>query len=67
VPLLPCNENKRRKSLQINKTLETPEGKVVFEGTLEEKELDLVIEIGLNMLLQTGAFNLKVKTDDTAH
>lgn len=48
-------ENKRRKRMLINKTLETKEGTVRFEGELEEKELDLVIQIGLNYLLQQGA------------
>jgi hypothetical protein len=39
----------------VNKTIETPEGTVKFEGELEPKELDLVIQIGLNYLLQAGA------------
>lgn len=39
----------------ISKTLETKSGTVKFEGELEEKELDLVIQIGLNYLLQQGA------------
>lgn len=41
--------------MHVNKTLETPEGTVKFEGELEPKELDLVLKIGLNFLLQTGA------------
>jgi len=39
----------------VNKTIETPSGTVKFEGELEQKELDLVIKIGLNVLFQTGA------------
>ena len=38
----------------INKSFETKEGTVKFEGELEEKELDLVLQIGLNYLLQQG-------------
>jgi ABC-type proline/glycine betaine transport system ATPase subunit len=39
----------------INKTIETPQGTVKFEGELEAQELDLVLKIGLNYLLQQGA------------
>jgi hypothetical protein len=38
----------------INKSFETKQGTVKFEGELEEKELDLVLQIGLNYLLQQG-------------
>lgn len=41
--------------MHVNKTIETPQGTVVFEGELEEKELDLVLKVGLNFLLQMGA------------
>jgi hypothetical protein len=41
--------------VQVNKSLETAEGTVVFEGTLEPLELDLILQVGLNYLLQEGA------------
>ena len=39
----------------VNKSIETDEGTVVFEGVLEAKELDYVLQLGLNLLLQQGA------------
>lgn len=49
----------------VNKSLETPNGTVVFEGELEQKELDLVLKVGLNFLLQMGALPLVHKdTED---
>lgn len=41
----------------VSKSFETEEGTVKFEGELEKKELDYVLQIGLNYLLQKGAFN----------
>lgn len=38
----------------VNKTLEREDGTAVFSGELSEKELDLVVGIGLNYLLQQG-------------
>ena len=40
----------------VNKSFETPQGTVKFEGELEEKELDLVLKVGLNFLFQIFAF-----------
>jgi len=42
----------------VNKSFETKQGTVKFEGELEEKELDLVLKVGLNFLLQMGALPL---------
>jgi hypothetical protein len=39
----------------VNKSIETPEGTVKFEGELEQKELDFILKIGLNVLLTQGA------------
>ena len=47
--------------MHVNKSLETPEGTVKFEGELEPKELDLVLKIGLNYLLQMGALPFTTK------
>jgi len=41
--------------MQINHTVELPDGSVKFQGTLEGPELAIVIEAGLNLLLQEGA------------
>jgi hypothetical protein len=51
----------------INKSIETPEGTVKFEGELEQKELDFVLKIGLNTLMQLGAipFTSKPAEEET--
>lgn len=49
--------------MHVSKTLETPEGTVVFEGELGPKELDLVLKIGLNFLLQTGCLPFSKETE----
>jgi hypothetical protein len=58
-------KNKRRKghSVLINKTIETEEGTVKFEGELEQAELDLVLSLGLNFLLQQGCLPFTTKGD----
>jgi hypothetical protein len=48
----------------VNKSLETPQGTVVFEGELEQRELDLVLKVGLNFLLQMGALPIITKTEE---
>lgn len=48
----------------VNKSIETPEGTVRFEGELEQKELDFILKIGLNVLLTQGA--LQAITPPTA-
>ena len=51
----------------ISKSIETPEGTVKFEGVLEQKELDFVLKLGLNLLLTQGAlpFMMASKKEDT--
>jgi hypothetical protein len=39
----------------VNKSIETANGTVKFEGELEQNELDFVLKIGLNYLLTNGA------------
>ena len=54
----------------VNKSIETPEGTVKFEGELEQNELDFILKIGLNMLLTQGAipFTTKAKeSTETTH
>lgn len=41
--------------MELKKVIETEEGTVEFTGTLEGKELQAVIEVGLNTLLAHGA------------
>lgn len=48
----------------INKSIETPEGTVKFEGELEQKELDFVLKIGLNTLMQLGAIPFTSKPEE---
>jgi hypothetical protein len=53
--------------LKVKKSLETPNGTVVFEGEITPDELDLILSVGLNYLLQQGAIPLKVlDTKDAA-
>jgi len=44
----------------VNKSIETPQGTVKFEGELEQKELDYVLKIGLNYFLTHGAIPMTV-------
>jgi hydroxylamine reductase (hybrid-cluster protein) len=48
----------RKREMQVNKTIETADGKVVFQGELSQEETDFVIGIGLNTLLKAGALPL---------
>jgi len=56
----------------VNKSIETPQGTVKFEGELEQNELDFVLKIGLNTLLTAGAIpfttkNVDAKAEETTH
>ena len=52
--------------MKIDKTIQTPNGEVSFNGELNEKELDFVIEVGLNFLLAQGAIPLSLSTQNEA-
>ena len=41
--------------MHIKHVAESPEGDIVFQGKLEGPELAFVIEVGLNMLIESGA------------
>ena len=43
--------------MDIKQTVRTEAGEVTFQGTLSQEEADLVIEIGLLTLLQSGAIS----------
>lgn len=45
--------------MKVNKSFETPEGIVKFEGELSQEELDYVLQLGLNTLLVMGAISAK--------
>lgn len=40
--------------MEVRHVVEKPDGKVVFQGVLEGKELAFVIEIGLDTLIEQG-------------
>lgn len=40
--------------MKIKKVIETPEGQFEFSGELNQVEHDLIIEAGINFLLQQG-------------
>ena len=42
--------------MKVSSVVQLPEGLVKFEGELEGKEAELVIELGLNYLIRAGAF-----------
>jgi hypothetical protein len=50
----------------VNKSIETENGTVKFEGELEQNELDFVLKIGLNVLLTQGAIPYTTKKVDAA-
>ena len=49
----------------INKSIETENGTVKFQGELEQEELDFILKIGLNTLLQMGAIPITSKYTET--
>ncbi len=40
--------------MEVKHIVEKPDGKVVFQGVLEGKELAFVIEMGLDALIEAG-------------
>lgn len=46
--------------MKISKTIQTPEGPVIFNGELSEAEADMVVGLGLNYLMQQGALPFKI-------
>lgn len=45
--------------MQIDKAIQLEDGKVSFEGLLSPVELDVVLNVGMAVLLQSGALYLK--------
>jgi hypothetical protein len=58
-------KRKKQKRMHVNKVFETEQGTVKFEGELEQAEADMVIKLGLNFLLQQGAFSMINTETDT--
>lgn len=52
--------------MHISKTLETAEGKVVFEGEVSEEELDFIIECGLAYMVENDMLPFKQLGEDIA-
>ena len=50
--------------MYIEKTIETPEGGVKFQGELTAEEFDLVVSCGLNWLMQQGALPLVIQKEE---
>ncbi len=44
--------------MKLDTVVETPEGTVKFNGELSVEETRLVVELGLNFLVRSGAFNV---------
>jgi hypothetical protein len=51
--------------VQINKVIELNGKTVEFTGRLEGRELDVVIEVGLNILMNAGALPIVYGDDNT--
>lgn len=52
--------------MDIKRTIETEDGTVFFQGSLNGPELEAVISVGLNTLLQAGALPYLMDTKETA-
>lgn len=51
--------------MEIKRTIETDDGTVFFQGTLNGPELEAVITVGLNTLLQAGALPYMMGSKET--
>lgn len=50
--------------MKINNTIETPEGSMTFQGELDGKELDFVVQTGLNFLMYNNLLPITKQTKD---
>lgn len=53
--------------MQINKSYQTAEGTVKFEGEVEGVELDAVLTLGLHQLIVRGLVKPKVVSPEQVH
>ena len=51
--------------MEINVKTEDESGNVVFEGTLSKREVDFVLNVGINFLMANGATPF-IRDDDEA-
>ena len=49
-----------RNFMKIRKIIETPEGEFEFSGEINDAEHELILEAGINFLLQQGVIPFKV-------
>jgi len=63
-PATKLKQSKKRKSVKIDKELDTPMGKVVFRGELSDEELDAVVTMGLVTMLLQGQISATFMTED---
>lgn len=50
--------------MKINNTIETPEGGMTFQGELDGKELDFVVQTGLNFLMYNNLLPITKQSKD---
>lgn len=50
--------------MKINNTIETPEGSMTFQGELDGKELDFVVQTGLNFLMYNNLLPITKQSKD---
>ena len=53
--------------MQINKSYETAEGTVKFNGEVEGAELDAILTLGLHQLIVRGLVKPKVVSPEQVH
>ena len=50
--------------MEINSTIKTEDGVYQFKGELTQDEMDVVVQAGLNVLLQQGAIPFLVRDEE---
>lgn len=50
--------------MKINNTIETPNGGMTFQGELDGKELDYVVQTGLNFLMYNNLLPITKPSKD---
>lgn len=59
---MPPRKNTKGYLMEVNKTIESENGSVVFQGSLNAEEVDFVLGIGLNELFARGALPFTTET-----
>ena len=50
--------------MQVKHTVEQPDGSVVFEGSLTDKELDYILQVGIEYLMYYKLLPMKENSVD---